>query len=75
MDEDKEKSANVEEKEERKTGSVRNSVKWLVVVGILAIIIIIGLIYILTSPRGRIPVTVESFTPKGEITRTTNFTI
>ena len=48
---------------------------WLGIIGILLAIIAVGLGYVLNSARGRIPVTVESFTPKGEITRTTNFTM
>ncbi len=46
-----------------------------VIIAILAIIIIAGGIYLLTSERGRETVKVELFTPTDEVPQTTNFTI
>ena len=70
MDQDKKESTNGENKK-----SGWGNAKWLIIIGVLLAIIAVGLGYILRVPQGKIPVTVESFTPKGEITRTTNFTI
>lgn len=53
----------------------KGNAKWLGIIGILLAVIAVGLGYIMDSSRGGIPVTIESFTPRGEITRTTNFTI
>ena len=68
---DQEKSTNGE----KNAGWARGNAKWLIIIGILLAVIAVGLGYIMDTARGRIPVTVESFMPRGEVTRTTNFTI
>ncbi|MFC1717862.1 MG2 domain-containing protein, partial [Candidatus Poribacteria bacterium] len=75
MDQEKQESMDSEDKGKNTTGWTRGNAKWLIIIGILLAIIAVGLGYIMDSPRGKIPVTVESFTPRGEIMRTTNFTI
>jgi len=75
MDQKKEESTDNEDKTANRGSWTKNNAKWLGIIGILLAVIAVGLGYIMDSSRGRIPVTVESFTPGGEITRTTNFTI
>ena len=70
MGEDREESTG----DESKKKSLGTNL-WIGIVAVLVAIIALGIGYLLTSPRGKIPVTIESFTPKGEVTRTTNFTI
>ena len=63
-----------EERSEKKRRGVRLSAL-LFIIALLAGTIVVGGIILLVSPRGKVPVTVESFTPKGEVPQATNFTI
>ena len=75
MDQEKEESMGSEDRGESKASWVSGNAKWLIIIGILLAVIAVGLGYIMDSGRGKIPVTVESFAPGGEIMRATNFTI
>ncbi len=61
--------------EEEKQASRDPSRKLLLTIVILLAVIAVGVILILVIPRGRIPVTIESFTPEGRVPQTTNFTV
>ena len=45
------------------------------IIALLLVIIAVGVVVILLTPKGNIPVTIESFSPEGEVPQTTNFTI
>lgn len=49
--------------------------RWLGIIAALVVIIAVCLGYILASPPGKVSVTIESFSPKGEVTQATNITI
>jgi hypothetical protein len=63
-----------EERIEKMKGGVRLSAP-VIIIAILIGIIVIGGIIILLSPRGKVPVVVESYTPEGEVLQMDNFTI
>ena len=75
MDQEKENPASIENKAGSSRNWARSNAKWLGIIGILLAVIAVGLGYIMDSSRGKIPITIESFTPSGEIMQTTNFTI
>lgn len=64
-----------EERIERKRRVFPWSAPVLIIIGLLVAIIAVVVILFLVSPRGQVPVTVESFSPEGEVPQATNFTI
>jgi uncharacterized protein YfaS (alpha-2-macroglobulin family) len=54
---------------------VKSNAKWLIIISVLVLIIIIGAVYVIAQPPGKMGVKVISFKPVGEVPQTTNFTI
>lgn len=64
-----------ESPKEEKSSWFRTNGKWLIIIAVLVMIIIVGAVYIIAIPPGRMGVKIVSFKPSGEVSQTTNFTI